>query len=164
MYLEAASRISTLAGVEKPLSKSDGEVQTAALVVGMKRRRSPDESHTQSLNDHVQEVEPLTLEEEQRLLRAYEFRILDLCADLGFGNCVSATAATFFRRFYISRSPREFPPVDALHTAIFLGIKAEACPYTEVPKFAHHLARSREYYLLEIADPAAVTHETSSLQ
>lgn len=135
VFSEAESRISTLG--EPTAVGSGAEPETApAAAAGSKRRRAPENDTSDATSS------PLTLDEEQRLLRAYEGRVLDLCVDLGFGPAVAATAAAYFRRFYVMRSPRDVLPVDALHTAVFLAIKTEACPYTEVPAFSRRLAQA----------------------
>ena len=136
VFSEAQTRIAAALGESAAVGPGAEPETTPAAAAGTKRRRAP-ESDTSDANSS-----PLTLDEEQRLLRAYEGRVLDLCADLGFGPAVAATAATYFRRFYVVRSPRDVLPVDALHTAIFLAIKTEACPYTEVPTFSRRLAQA----------------------
>jgi hypothetical protein len=90
----------------------------------------------------------LTEEEESRLLAAYERRLLHLCDEIGFDLGIASTAAIFFKRFYVAHSPRDFPPMDVLHTSIFLAIKTEACPYTEVREFSRKLSHARESRML----------------
>lgn len=116
-------------------------------VAGVKRKRADEDAEQRApLGVGV----PLTLDEEQALLQAFVVRILDLSAELGFPPDVTATAAAFFRRFYTVRSPRDVWPVDAMHTAIFLALKTEACPYTELDGFSRRLAHARKLAFISV--------------
>eukprot|EP01138_Halocafeteria_seosinensis_P014071 gb/GECG01014369.1/.p1 GENE.gb/GECG01014369.1/~~gb/GECG01014369.1/.p1 ORF type:complete len:487 (+),score=58.86 gb/GECG01014369.1/:1-1461(+) len=81
-----------------------------------------------------------TLDEELRMLRAYEQKIMRLCSTLKFNPAITATAITFFKRFYLTRSPLIITPDSIMYTVVVLAIKVEACPYTEVSSFIRALA------------------------
>jgi hypothetical protein len=125
----------------------------AEVVAGSKRKRSA--------IDRSDDIATLSAEEELALLSAYERRILLLCDELGLHLGIASTSTIFFKRFFIMHSPRVFPPVEIMHTAIFLGIKTEACPYTEVREMSQKLARARECYALSRSLPPPPSHPIS---
>ena len=55
---------------------------------------------------------PLSLAEELALLRAYELDIQRACGAIPFDRAIMATAVTFFKRFYLTACPTEYPPSD----------------------------------------------------
>jgi len=138
-------------------SDVDGAPASSEAATGSRKRARPAGSvpdHAPSKRAHVDAgggvatasdgaLSPL---EEQRLLRFYELDIQRACRDAPFDRAIMATAVAFFKRFYLSRRAAELPPSELADAALFLAIKVEACPYTEVDAFRARLARYRAYW------------------
>jgi len=67
----------------------------------------------------------LTPAEEQLLVRYYTIELLRAAKFVNDGTDVQATAAAFFRRFYVANSIMTYPPAEMLKTSLFFGAKAE---------------------------------------
>jgi hypothetical protein len=142
-------------------SVEDGALPGVSSMVpaaGVKRKRDARDDALDLQVGTLSSIEPLSAEEEAGLLTAYEHRILELCDKLEFHLGVASTAVIFFKRFFVKRSPRNFPPVDIMHTAVFLAIKTESCPYTEVPSLSRKLTAE-----LGLSDSDLVGSEASVL-
>jgi hypothetical protein len=99
-------------------------------------------------------VDAVTLEEQLSLLQHYEHQIVDICNACRFDRAIRATAIIFFKRFYLHGAPTEYFPDSMADACIFLAIKTEACPYTEVGVFCSMLVKHRR-----IADADLVSLE-----
>lgn len=84
---------------------------------------------------------PLSFSEQQLLLAFFELDIARTCEECGFDVGIAATAVTYFKRFYLHNAVTEHFPGMIAPAAVFLAIKVEACPYTEVQDFCSRLAR-----------------------
>lgn len=62
------------------------------------------------------------------------------CKQIGLDRAIMTTALYFVHRLYLMSHPKQFDPIHFLHTCIFLAIKTEACPYTEVAPLSQKLA------------------------
>ena len=67
----------------------------------------------------------LTPAEEQLLVKHYTIELLRAGRFINDGTEVQATAAAFFRRFYVTNSIMTYPPAEMLKTSLFFGAKAE---------------------------------------
>lgn len=74
-----------------------------------------------------------------RLVHLASRKVLQVCRDTKFDRAVMATAAAYLRRFFINCTALEHDPDSVVTSSIFLAIKVEACPYTEVPDFLQRL-------------------------
>lgn len=71
-------------------------------------------------------IETLSPAEELKILTHYTRQLITWSTTLfHFPSAVTATAATYFRRFYLSNSPMTYHPKDIFPTAIFLATKTE---------------------------------------
>lgn len=88
-------------------------------------------------------VNTLTTAEELKILTHYTRQLITWSSTLfQFPSAITATAATYFRRFYLSNSPMTYHPKDIFPTAIFLATKTEN----------HHIALSQ--FVAKIRDSA----------
>ncbi|KAK3370509.1 cyclin-like protein [Podospora didyma] len=67
----------------------------------------------------------LTVAEEALMVTFYTSQLLGAGEAAGMSDEVCATAAAFFRRFYITNSIMTYPPQDMMFVALFFGCKAE---------------------------------------
>lgn len=86
----------------------------------------------------------LSLADQLVLLRLCCRDVIRICKEAHFDRAIMATAVAFVQRFYLSCALSENSPANFVHTAVFLAIKAEACPYTEVEPFSRRLAAACE--------------------
>ncbi|KAK5082633.1 hypothetical protein LTR05_006513 [Lithohypha guttulata] len=87
------------------------------------------------------EVNPLTADEEQRMVQWGCEKILEL-QDTIFprpGAIVVCTAIQFLRRFYLSNSPMTYHPRHLLTSALWLAFKAEHYTFLTLTKFTAQL-------------------------
>lgn len=82
----------------------------------------------------------LSQPDQLRLVRLCCRDVIRICKEAHFDRAIMATAVAFLQRFYLSCALIEHSPANFVHTAVFLAIKAEACPYTEVEPFSRRLA------------------------
>ena len=120
---EAARRRRELAALPQVASESTGPALTGnkrsrfdsndfdnALTASASKRRRP----AQSL-DADAAASPLSLSEEGALLHYFELDIQRTCAAIPFDRAIMATAIVFFKRFYLSAAPTEYPPGDIMY-------------------------------------------------
>lgn len=88
----------------------------------------------------------LSQADQLRLVRLCCRDVIRICKEAHFDRAIMATAVAFLQRFYLSCALTENSPASFVHTAVFLAIKAEACPYTEVEPFSRRLAAVCEYH------------------
>lgn len=76
--------------------------------------------------DQKTAIETLSPAEELKILTHYTRQLITWSTTLfQFPSAVTATAATYFRRFYLSNSPMTYHPKDIFPTALFLATKTE---------------------------------------
>jgi Cyclin, N-terminal domain len=80
-----------------------------------------------------------------RLVHLASRKVLQLCRETKFDRAIMATAVTYLRRFFVNCTALEHDPENIMTAAIFLAIKVEACPYTEVPDFLQRLGAASEF-------------------
>ena len=68
-------------------------------------------------------------------------KLISICKEAKFNQAIIATSLQLFQRFYLFQSMILLPPTEVLYSCIFLGIKLEACPYTEVYVFSDKLSK-----------------------
>jgi cyclin H len=72
----------------------------------------------------------LTPADEQQLVNFYTVELLRAGKFINDGTAVQATAAVFFRRFYVTNSIMTYPPAEMMKTSLFFGAKAEGIYHT----------------------------------
>ncbi|TLD10318.1 hypothetical protein PgNI_06699 [Pyricularia grisea] len=80
----------------------------------------------------------LTADEEQKLVTFYTTQLLRAAVFLELPTEERATAAVFFKRFYVTNSVMTYPPSTMIKTALFFGAKAEGF-YMRVGKIAEKI-------------------------
>ncbi|KZF19105.1 cyclin-like protein [Xylona heveae TC161] len=122
-------------------SGSTSETETAATAAA-KQQNGRGESNgtaTPSFNKEAdQEIECLTVEEEQKLIGFYCVRAMELSDFCNFPTNVKATAVQFLKRFYLSNSPMTYHPKSIMPSAVFLATKTEN-HYTSLRSFSSKL-------------------------
>lgn len=88
------------------------------------------------------EVDVPSIDTEQAAIRAAEIRVKDICTRCRFRRDITATAVAFMKRFFLIASPLEYPPHEMVGSCIFLAIKTDACPNTEVQPFHKRLVQA----------------------
>ncbi len=68
----------------------------------------------------------LTPAEERQLVDYYTVELLRAGKFMALDTEIQATAAVFFRRFYVTSSIMTYPPTEMLKTSLFFGAKAES--------------------------------------
>ncbi|KAL8965348.1 MAG: hypothetical protein Q9183_003901 [Haloplaca sp. 2 TL-2023] len=71
------------------------------------------------------EVDCLTIEEEQKIVGAFASETMDLVDFCNYPTNVKATAVQYLKRFYLTNSPMTYHPKEIERTAVFLATKAE---------------------------------------
>ncbi|AMD20476.1 HDL268Cp [Eremothecium sinecaudum] len=86
-------------------------------------------SHPELTEEELAAIEsqamPLTVEEELKLVSFYARKVKQFSSSLNLPTEVTATAISFFRKFFLSNSVMEIHPKNILLTAIFLACKSE---------------------------------------
>ncbi len=82
----------------------------------------------------------LTLAEEGSVLAWAQVELLRQAREAGLDRAITSASASFLLRFYVRSLLLQYPPAEAIPAALFLGIKAEACPYTEVDGLTRRLS------------------------
>jgi Cyclin, N-terminal domain len=116
---------------------------TAPVANSRKRPRSSSSSSVTSespLSYTNSSNESITFEQSEELRVLLLFKLLSICQQAGFSKAIIATSVQLFHRFYVFNSVVLCNPNEVLYACIFLGIKVEACPYTEVYEFSEKLA------------------------
>ena len=100
------------AGVKRPRTEDASPLPAEAL---QKRARGADGAVGGAAADAPPPY--LTLEEEAAVIRWAGFALLRLCRCAGLDRAVTATALTFFRRFFVSGLLVEYPPHEMMCVA-----------------------------------------------
>ncbi|KAI9790579.1 MAG: hypothetical protein M1835_000911 [Candelina submexicana] len=90
-----------------------------------------DGSVTNNTTEAEKDIDCLTVDEEQKLLRFYCAKIIEH----DFPTNVKATAVQYMKRFYLSNSPMTYHPKQIMAVALFLSTKTEH-HYTSLKSFA----------------------------
>ncbi|XP_031636990.1 cyclin-H [Contarinia nasturtii] len=80
-----------------------------------------------NLNPEQQRAFFLSYEEEQKLLRNYEYNLKEFCRrfEPPMPKCVVGTAFHYFKRFYLYNSAMDYHPKEILATCVYLACKTE---------------------------------------
>lgn len=100
----------------------------AAAVVREKVRQfieDHQELSQEELNAIVERAIPVTTEEELKFINFFAKKVQSFCYSLNLPTEVTATAISFFRRFFLINSAMEIHPKHILLTSIFLACKSE---------------------------------------
>lgn len=81
----------------------------------------------------------LSADEEARLVRFFTIELLRAAQFCDLPTEIRATAAVFFRRFYVTNSVMTYPPTELLKTSLFFGCKAEGF-YMRLGRLAEKLS------------------------
>lgn len=87
--------------------------------------RSTSNANTPDPDGALSLPEFLTPAEEALLVTFYTSELLRAGEHANYGDEIKATAAAFFRRFYITNSIMTYPPQEMIIVALFFGCKAE---------------------------------------
>ncbi|CAN6674402.1 cyclin Ccl1p [Trichomonascus vanleenenianus] len=71
------------------------------------------------------EIELLSFDEEQKLIRVYASKIDDISRTFKMPSQVRATATSYFRKFYLVNSVMDHHPKNIMYTCVFLASKSE---------------------------------------
>lgn len=110
-------------------------------VLPARKRPRPDDSNDASSSSEPGKVAYVSLADEQRFLHWCALELLRMCREAGFDRAILSASLAFLHRFYVHTSMVHYPPQELLTPCIFLGIKAEACPYTEFEPLTRRLSR-----------------------
>lgn len=97
----------------------------------------------------ISDVELLSLEEHNKLVRFYASKIEDIAKVFHMPSQVRVTAAAHFRRFYLENSVMEYHPKNILYTTVYLASKAENF-FIPIDKFCAALPRTDRQQVLDI--------------
>lgn len=81
----------------------------------------------------------LSADEEARLVRFFTIELIRAAQFCDLPTEIRATAAVFFRRFYVTNSVMTYPPTELLKTSLFFGCKAEGF-YMRLGRLAEKLS------------------------
>lgn len=81
----------------------------------------------------------LSAEEEARLVRFFTIELIRAAQFCNLPTEIRATAAIFFRRFYVANSVMTYPPTELLKTSLFFGCKADGY-FIELPELVEKLS------------------------
>jgi cyclin H len=88
----------------------------------------------------------LTLEESHRLLQRYVSQLRSTASHFKLPATLTATAAQYLRRFYLSNSPHTYPPKEVYKTVLYLATKTEGL-HMKVHEFARRISTESESVL-----------------
>lgn len=94
-------------------------------------------------------IEPLTFEEEQLLVRSYASKIEAIVNLFSMPSQVKATAASYFRKFYLVFSVMDYHPKNVMFTAAFLAMKSENC-FVSLDNFCSKFPRLEPKDILDL--------------
>ncbi|KAH6850515.1 cyclin-like protein [Chaetomium sp. MPI-CAGE-AT-0009] len=89
----------------------------------------------------------LTAPEEAQLVTFFTSELLRAGDHAEMGDEIKATAATFFRRFYVTNSIMTYPPQEMLIVALFFGCKAEGS-FVSITEFVKTFGRENPEEIL----------------
>ncbi|KAK1757065.1 cyclin-like protein [Echria macrotheca] len=89
----------------------------------------------------------LTPTEEALLVTFYTSEVLRAGNHAGYRDAIKATAAVFFRRFYVTNSIMTYPPNDMVLVTLFLANKAEA-NFVNIGEFANKFGKKNAESIL----------------
>lgn len=94
--------------------------------------------HVKGLQD---EVECLSLEEEDKLTRIYVSKVDAIARIFHLPSQVRATAISYFHKFYLSYSVMDYHPKNILNTCVFLACKSENT-FISIEKFCAAISKT----------------------
>ncbi len=113
-----------LAELRSDTNKLARESISERLAAAQNDSTPPDSGANTPLADG-QLPEFLTPAEEKQLVDYYTVELLRAGKFMSLDTEIQATAAVFFRRFYVTSSIMTYPPTEMLKTSLFFGAKAE---------------------------------------
>ncbi|KAL9100585.1 MAG: hypothetical protein Q9163_004059 [Psora crenata] len=116
---------------------------TNALAADAVRAAMRKSQEQKSSADHGKgnEVDCLTVNEEQKLVGFYCVKAMQLADFCDFPTNVKATAVQYLKRFYLSNSPMTYHPKEIMPSALFLSTKTEN-HYTSLRSFVSRLPKT----------------------
>jgi cyclin H len=100
-------------------------------------------------NKGIDDIERLTLEEENELVIFYASKIGEICRMFNMPSQVKASAVSYFRKFYLVYSVMDYHPKNILYTTVFLASKAENY-FISIDKFCQALLRTEPKDILSL--------------
>ncbi|KAL8787730.1 MAG: hypothetical protein Q9213_002050 [Squamulea squamosa] len=91
-----------------------------------------------SEQDHNDEIDCLSIEEEQKIISYYCLQTLIFVDFCEYPTNVKATAVQYLKRFYLANSPMTYHPKEIMPTAVYLAMKSED-NFHHVKSFAEKL-------------------------
>lgn len=108
-----------------------------------------DEMDKQLKEKGIDDLTPLSLEDENDLVRFYASKIHALVTLFGMPSVVRATAISYFQKFYLTNSVMEYHPKNIMYTCVFFASKVENC-FISIKDFCARIKGSKEQEILDL--------------